>query len=200
MDIQYIAVDVEATGSTPANYSIMSIGASLVGQPEKTFYIEVKPTSINYVTEAMKVGCLGLRCLDDLRATDERYNPESNAFRPDLVLEVLQEKGVEPITAMSEFGKWINKASKGKIPILASDCDAFDGMFIHFYFDKEGIKNPFGYGGVNIDSMYRGLVRNPFAQIEDSEFWEGELSHNALKDAVVQAIALDGILKAMIPK
>src|SRR3989338_6957862 len=171
MDIKYIAVDVEATGPTPANHSLLSIGASVVGQPDTTFYRELQPVSRNYVAEAMKVGCLGLRCLDDLRIKDERYNPQSDTFRPDLVLAILQEKGVEPREAMSGFGTWINKASNGRKPILASDCDAFDGMYVHFYFDKLGIDNPFVYGGVNIDSMYRGFVRNPSARIEDSKFW-----------------------------
>ena len=196
MDIKYIAVDVEASGPTPANYSLLSIGASVVGQPDRTFYRELKPTSRAYVKGAMKVGSLGLRCLDDLRNHDIRYNPHSEFFRPDLVLDVLQAKGVEPKEAMSQFENWINKSSSGKKPILASDCDAFDGMFVHFYFDRFGVKNPFRYGGVNIDSMYRGFVRNPFAQIEDSEFWSGILSHNAMEDAVVQAKALEGMLLA----
>lgn len=61
MNIKYIAVDVEATGPTPANYSLLSMGASVVGQPDRTFYVELKPISRNYVREAMKVGCLGIK-------------------------------------------------------------------------------------------------------------------------------------------
>ena len=197
MNVKYIAVDVEASGPTPANYSLLSIGASVVGQSNRTFYKELKPISRNYVAEAMKVGCLGLRCLDDFKTQDDRYNPQSKSFRPDLVLDVLQEQGVEPREVMSQFGNWINESSNGGKPILASDCDAFDGMFVHVYFDKFGVDNPFVYGGVNIDSMYRGFMKDPSARIEDSKFWNESLSHNAMEDAVVQAKALEGILKAM---
>jgi len=103
MNVKYIAVDVEASGPTPANYSLLSIGASVVGQSNRTFYKELKPISRNYVAEAMKVGCLGLRCLDDFKTQDDRYNPQSKSFRPDLVLDVLQEQGVEPREVMSQF-------------------------------------------------------------------------------------------------
>lgn len=143
---------------------------------------------------------LGLRCLDELRNKDARYNLQSELFRPELVLDVLQEKGVEPREAMLRFGNWINESSNGKKLIFASDCVAFDGMFVHVYFDKFEVNNPFGYGGVNINSLYRGFVRNPSARIENSEFWSGDLSHNAMEDAVVQAKALLGILQAMRAK
>ena len=197
MAIQYIAVDVEASGPTPANYSLLSVGACVVGQSETKFYKELKPISSNYSIEAMKVGCLELRCLDYLKRKDSRFNARSRNFRPDFVLQIIEHDGVEPAAAFSEFREWILGSSKGKKPFLASDCVAFDGMYIHFYFDKFGIENPFGYGGLNINSMYKGFARSEGASLKGSNFHPDTPSHNALEDAVGQARALEKLLKAM---
>ena len=42
----------------------------------------------------MRVGCLHLECLDALRPTDPRYNPEHEAFDPELVLKLLDRVGL----------------------------------------------------------------------------------------------------------
>ena len=39
----YISVDIEAAGPVPVEYSMLSIGACVVGSPEVSFYIELKP-------------------------------------------------------------------------------------------------------------------------------------------------------------
>lgn len=208
-DVKFIAVDVEASGPTPANYSLLSIGAREVGGSKRTFYRELKPISMNYDINAMLIGCKGIRILDKLRA--EKYQPggplnehlnleKPDLFDPKAVLRKLRRYGTKPKTAMSQFKDWIIESSNEARPILASDCPAFDGMYVHFYFDKFKVDNPFGYGGVSIDSMYRGLVRNPSAQIEASEFWIEALSHNAVEDAIVQAEALEKIIQVMKDK
>jgi hypothetical protein len=144
----------------------------------------------------MEVGCLGLRCLKNKKG-DKKYDPKSASFRPCAVLELLKKNGIAPKIAIFRFRDWIMKHSKRSSPVLTSDCDAFDGMWIHYHFDRFRIGNPFDHGGVNINSMYKGFMRNASVKIKRSEFWDAALSHNALEDAIIQAKAFSSMLKAM---
>jgi len=92
MNKKYISVDIEASGPTPGKYSMLSLGACIVGNTSVQFYRELKPISRNLIVPAMRVGAKGLRCLDNLRHQEE-FNPESEKFDPHKVLEVLDEKG-----------------------------------------------------------------------------------------------------------
>jgi hypothetical protein len=38
----FISVDVEASGPIPGEFSMLSLGACLVGQPTTSFYVELK--------------------------------------------------------------------------------------------------------------------------------------------------------------
>ena len=40
---RYISVDVETAGPTPGDYAMISIGACLVDEPQRGFYVELKP-------------------------------------------------------------------------------------------------------------------------------------------------------------
>jgi len=216
-DVKYIAVDVEASGPTPARYSILSLGACVVGDTQKRFYRELQPKqsyshplrewipNLFNNEEAMRVGCLGLKCISELKKK-KKFNPKRQEFEPREVLKLLLEIGVPPGKAMEEFKDWVLEHSKGKKPILASDCIAFDGMWVHDYFGTQyvgnsgrySIENPFEYGGVDINSMYRGFAQDMDQGIKQSEFWQGgKLSHNALEDAIQQAEAMQRMLEAM---
>ena len=97
-----------------------------------------------------------------------------------------------------DFKDWILDLTKGYNPGLAATPTGFDAMFIHDYFDRFHIENPFGYGGEDIGSMYRGLVHNKNASIKDMPEWPKQgLPHNALEDAKIQARMLEIILKKM---
>jgi ribonuclease T len=39
----YISVDVEAAGPIPGDYSMLAIGACMVGNARETFYAELRP-------------------------------------------------------------------------------------------------------------------------------------------------------------
>ena len=84
----YVSTDVEASGTHPGRYSMLSIGACLVENPGVTFYREIKPISRRYQTAAMRVGCLGL---SNLRRYADRpaFNPKWKRFDPKQVLEAL---------------------------------------------------------------------------------------------------------------
>jgi ribonuclease T len=51
----YIVVDVEASGPTPGQYSLLSIGACTPGGSRQTFYVELQPDSDVFTPEAMEV-------------------------------------------------------------------------------------------------------------------------------------------------
>lgn len=185
---KYVSVDIEASGRIPGKNSMMSLGACLVDNLNTTFYRELKPISNEYLFEGIRVGSLGLRCLDDLKHLDE-YNANSKGFKPEKVLEVLYDRGEEPKKVMSDYASWVLDVTKGYKPIEAAAPIKFDAMFTNWYFnmfyDKE---NPFGFSGEDMNSIYRGLVRNLNASMKDLGLRdERGLPHNALEDAIQQA-------------
>jgi ribonuclease T len=48
-----ISVDIEAAGPIPGRYSMLSIGACLIDDPEDGFYVEMQPVSDAVVPEAL---------------------------------------------------------------------------------------------------------------------------------------------------
>ncbi len=206
---KYVAVDVEASGPTPMNYSMLSFGACEVGNKENRFYRELKPISRNYNREAMLVACKGLEVLKRGRIpqllpwapSPSKYEASLNVNNPDTfspknALKELRKHGIVPKQAMKEFRDWL-KAIKGDDWLtLSTDCPAFDGMFVHCYFDKFGVENPFVYGGESLDSMYKGFIGDPNANIEDAEYWR-KLSHNGLEDSVDIATVQEELFRRM---
>jgi len=198
MKKMYFSVDIEASGRSPGKYSMLSIGACVVGDIKTTFYKELKPISNNFMTKAMRIGCLGLKCLEKYKNI-ERYNPKNENFRPGLILQVLRERGEEQEVVMKEFAEWILKTSKGYQPVIAAAPIIFDGGFITYYFDNyyEG-ENPFIHSGEDINSMYRGYVKNVNASIKDLNLRnENGLNHNSLEDAIQQAKEFEMVLSLM---
>ena len=88
-----ISVDVETAGPSPSQYSMLSIGACLVDQPDRAFYIELTPVNASITTEALSISGL---------------SPEH-----------LAEHGTEPATAMSQFDEWIaQQLPAGHLPVF----------------------------------------------------------------------------------
>ena len=195
MQKKYISVDIESSGLTPGKYSMLSIGACIVGRTDIQFYKELKPINRNFIKDAMKVSCLGLKCLENKRHLLE-YNPKSPKFKPELVLDLLEKEGEHPEKVMKDFAIWIIKNTEGFRAVEAAAPIKFDGMFTAWYFDNfyEG-KNPFGHSGEDINSMYRGLKKN--VNVHTEELLTKELPHNALGDAVVQAKRFEKVLEMM---
>ena len=82
----YISVDIECSGYIPAEYSMLSLGACVVGNEDNdscAFYIEVQPISDNYVKEALEIAGLSMQ--------------------------ELKVKGTAPKEALKKFADWIAK-------------------------------------------------------------------------------------------
>lgn len=173
-DELYISVDIEASGPYPPAYSILSIGACLVGDSATSFYAEVRPISDQVVAEAIKV-----------------------VGKP---LEYFAENGREAKVAMAEFEKWVKSVSHGRRPVFVGFNTAFDWAFINWYFHTYLGRNPFGIGPIDIKSYFMGLKGGRWEDTRSSRIparfkSTAEQTHNALDDARSQAQMFERMLR-----
>jgi DNA polymerase III epsilon subunit-like protein len=163
----YISVDVEAAGPVPSTYSMLSLGAAVVGDPNATFYVELRPVNDASVAGAMKV--VG-RALQDFARV-----------------------GRDPKEAMAGFRDWLASVAEDAKPVFVGFNATFDWGFVNFYFHQYLGENPFGIGGVDIKSYYMGLSGGTWEDTRSSriakEFRDSahHHTHNALDDAIEQA-------------
>jgi ribonuclease T len=171
----FISVDVETAGPVPSKYSMLSIGACTVAEPEATFYIELKPVSMNFRPEALAVSGLSL--------------------------EKLAEDGVEPGDALQQFADWLEHVTPaGDKPIFVGFNAAFDWMFVNDYFQRYLQKNPFGHAALDIKSYYMGLTKKPWKEttmryVGQRYLDQPALVHHALQDAIDQAVIFRRMLE-----
>src|SRR5215210_5636604 len=96
----YISVDIEASGPVPGEYSMLSVGACVVGEPETSFYAELKPVNDNVVPEALAVSRLDMA--------------------------KLSEDGQEPRAVMESLRDWVLEAAAGRKPVFVGFNAGFD--------------------------------------------------------------------------
>ncbi len=163
----FVSVDVEAAGPYPGRYSLLSIGACLVADPQQAFYVELKPVSREAEASALKVSHLSL--------------------------ESLAETGVDPDRALQQFADWIRQSTPaGSRAIMVGFNAPYDWAFIDHYFLQFLGENPFGHTALDIKAFYMGLTGCPWDETSmvyvSPRFLKGEqLPHNALADARMQA-------------
>jgi DNA polymerase III epsilon subunit-like protein len=163
----FISIDVEAAGPYPGRYSLLSIGACLVEEPQNGFYIELKPVNKEAVESALHV--------------------------TELSFVKLSKEGVEPVIAMQAFADWIRQVAPGGTRALMVGFNApFDWAFINHYFLEYMGENPFGHSAVDIKAFYMGLIGCAWEETSmlylSPRFLKGQkLPHDALADARLQA-------------
>lgn len=163
----FISVDVEASGPYPERYSLLSIGACVVDNPDEGFYIELKPAKSQVLESALRVSQLSV--------------------------EKLSREGTPPALAMQEFRDWLRKvAPAGQRPIMVAFNTPYDWAFINHYFLEYLGENPFGHSAIDIKAFYMGLVGCPWEETSmlylSPRFLKGQqLPHDALADARLQA-------------
>jgi len=163
----YISVDIEADGPIPGDYSMSSIGACVVGDPQNSFYCELKPIS-------------------------DKFDPEAAAVSG-LDRAKLKIDGIDPTKAMAKFAEWVFFASREGRPVFVAFNATFDWMFVHWYLMHFVGKNPFGISGLDVKAYYMGgLKKQSWTETSKRNFEKRFLSdkkhtHNALDDAREQA-------------
>ena len=172
-----ISVDIEAAGSIPSQYALLSIGACTLTQPQHTLYIELIPDKNNFEAQALQVHGLNIK--------------------------QLKENGMTPEAAMRRFADWLNDIlPEGEKPIMLAFNAPFDWMFIHDYFIRYLGDNPFGHSAIDIKAVYLGATGKSWQETSGTylhtRYHDGsKLSHNALEDAVAQGEIFEGILREM---
>ena len=173
----YISVDVETAGPNPDNYSLLSIGACQVYNPQDYFYVELKPTS-----KLVKPDALAISGLD---------------------WDQLNINGIPPKDAMGQFADWVNQNKTGdNQPIFVALNAPFDWMFVNDYFHRYLSYNPFGHKALDIKALFMGLHHVPFSETSNHNICQHyglktTLSHHAMEDAVQEAQLLSMILEEL---
>lgn len=166
MNETFISVDIEASGPIPGEYSLLSIGACAVYEPDRAFSCLIKPISMNADPRALEV--TGLH-LEELAVT-----------------------GLPPEAAMEEFAQWVQEVCAGSTPVFVGLNAAFDWSFVNYYFHKFLGRNPFGFVALDIKSLFMGSQGCTWHDTRSSNmkrtlFATSEGTHDALEDARYQA-------------
>jgi ribonuclease T len=166
-DEAYISVDIETAGPNPRQYSLLSIGACSIEDPERSFYIELQPVNDKMLHEAYAIHQLSL--------------------------EKLKNSGIPPQDAMAKFNSWLSRAvTEGRKPVFVAFNAPFDWMFISDYFHRYLGYNPFGHTALDMKAFFMGLHGSSWKETAmhnvAEKYLEGKgISHNALEDAQDQA-------------
>ncbi len=171
----YFSVDVETAGPIAGKYSMLSLGACIVGAPGTSFYAELKPISRDYVPAALEISGFNL--------------------------DVLSRTGKAPEEAIPTFKRWVERAAEGHKAIFVGFNATFDWQFVNWYLLTFTDGNPFGFGGIDIKSYYMGKVGVPWGQTSSSQLpkrYQPDLAqtHNALDDARAQASIFEKLIKS----
>lgn len=162
MSETYISVDIEADGPIPGKYSMLSLGAVNLSQPERTFLSYLRPISDNFVPEALRVSGL------------DRQQ--------------LSRDGIQPADAMRAFYTWVE--AQGPRPVFVS-FSSWDWIFVYWYLMTFIGDSPFGHSSLDMKSYYMGrfettwreTTKSKIAQARPSLLKDLHHTHEALADA-----------------
>jgi ribonuclease T len=162
----YISVDIEASGPIPGTFSMLSLGACLCDDQTITFESLFRPTSKQFIPEALEV--------------------------TGLELDVLEIEGREPAESMTDFAQWVLAQAGSRRPVFVGLNAAFDWGFVNYYFHGYGIPNPFGIAPVDIKALYMGKFGTSWKEATSKQIAkrlcvDATGDHTALHDAIAQA-------------
>ena len=171
----FISVDIETAGPNPSQYAMLSIGACTLTHPRRTFYAELIPDREQADPQALQVHGLDLARL--------------------------RREGLPPEDALRQLAAWLADVTPpGRKPLMVGFNLPFDWMFVNDYFFRYLGGNPFGHSAVDIKAVYLGASGKSWAETSGAflhkRYHDGhELTHNALEDAIAQAVIFEGIVK-----
>ena len=171
----YFSVDIESSGPIPGKYSMLSLGACVVGNPEEKFYAELKPISKEFIPDALKISGFDL--------------------------DRLEQTGEPSAGAMKAFKKWVETAAADHKPVFVGFNACFDWQFVNWYLESFADGNPFGFAGIDIKSYFMGFSGCRWSETTSSQLPpefrpDTAQTHNALDDAQAQASIFEKLLRA----
>ncbi len=128
-----IMVDVETAGPGPSHYALLSLGACVIKDPTRRFYIEMVPDRRSSVPAAMAV---------QKRTLTSFY-----------------QNGVLPALALARFHTWVETVYDQ--PIFVAHNAPFDWMFYADYCVRYRQPNPFGYRAIDTASLCGRIMTTP---------------------------------------
>lgn len=169
----WVSVDVETAGPNPGTYSMLSIGACLLDDPDTGIEIRLQPVNDAYDPTAMAVS--------------------------DLDLAMLAAQGHPPAEAMAAFEGWLlSVIPRTHRPVFVGFNAPFDWMFVTDYFWRYLGRNPFGHSAIDIKAFAMGVGGMSWAHTSapdlTARYLEAQsLTHNALQDARDQAAIMRAV-------
>lgn len=180
----FISIDIEASGSIPGIFDMLSLGAVRVCKEngryvpaEDELYLELAPAFGGVDPGAMKVNRLDL--------------------------ELLKRTGLSQHEAAERLNAWARVgATKADPPIFVGYCATFDWAFVNDLFHRTDIDNPFGYKALDIRALAMGVLKLPWLNLNQETILprlgmvglSEDVAHNALADARHQAHMLCQLL------
>ncbi len=125
-----------------------------------TLYAALAPISQKWVPEALRVS--GFSREDTLKFAD-------------------------PAAEMLRFETWLKDNVQGR-PIFVADNNGFDWQFVNWYFHHFLARNPFGFSSMNLNPLYKGIVRDTSASFKHLR--KTRHTHHPVDDAMGNAEAL----------
>jgi ribonuclease T len=177
----FLMVDVESSGPIPGDYSMLSLGAVVIGQHRppyhKGFYVELAPYGPKIDPEAMKINKLDI--------------------------EKLQRDGTVPSVAMNRFREWVVQVANPNTvrPVMVS-LGTYDYMWVTWYFHHFEVRSPFGPNSLDMKSMYFVKKGCRWSQTQGRLMKEAypdnpfKSNHNALDDCICQAELYTQMMKS----
>ena len=180
----YFCIDVEASGQIPPLYNLLSIGATVV-RPDgdhhtlgESFYVELKPIFPGFDKKALAVCGLDV--------------------------DRLRNDGADPREAMERLSAWVAEQNKGAShsPVFVGHNAVFDWHYIAYYYAHYGMKNPFGYKGIESKSLAMGRLgiswnrtsKENLSKVLELPPQDPAQIHRADYDAWYQALLLQALL------
>jgi len=185
----YFSVDLEASGPVPPKYNLLSIGVTVVRTKGDhhvlgdSLYIELRPIFPGFDKDAVAVAGLDI--------------------------DRLRREGEEPEQALGRLTQWIREQNAGSKdwPVFVGHNAVFDWAYLAYYYAHYGMRNPFGYKGIDTKSLAMGRLGISWKDTS-KESLERRLKlppqdpaqiHRADYDAWYQALILKALLDLPTP-
>ena len=213
----WFSIDVESSGSVPGLYDLVSIGACEILRHGLS-----KCTRCDYESADLEHGpCIVTSQVshnkhlwdEHLRRTFyKEIIPHGGVVDSEatgvhgLTREYLQEHGVDPKIAITQFIDWIVSVAGDTRPVFGS-WSTFDWMWMGYYLEYYGKRYtyPFGPSSLELKSYYLGLVKGTEWRMTakgrmPKDDLCGAHTHNALDDAIEQAEMVEKWQKKYVSK